>query len=100
MKPHRPTHRLETVEIKIVLPTSENGHNASLSADGRSSTRRASLWHYAEGFDATTDAAKGYQLHDAVAHIVLACAQDRPRSLGQLAFALRGGVAWETPELF
>lgn len=99
MRPHTPVHRLDRLEAVIILPTRENAYNASLAVSGRSDTKRGSLWHYAEGFDGATSALKGYGMSDAIAHIVLAAAQDRPRSLEQLNFALAGGLAWDEPQL-
>lgn len=63
-------------------------------------TRRDSLWTYAETFDPSVAHEKGYEVHDALAHIALVCLQDRPTGLSGLNFALRGGVAWECDTLF
>lgn len=100
MRPQKPVHRLHRLEISVILATQDSHGGASIAVAGRSNTQRANLWNYAEAFEGVTNAAKGYGMHDAVAHIVLACQQDYPRTVDQLEFALRGGVKWSEPPLF
>lgn len=93
-------HRLHRVDFTLELPTTQTEGASSISAVGRSNTKRSALWTYAEEFDPVLSTEKGYEAHDAIAHIALACVQDRPTSAGQLKFALSGGVAWDEDTLF
>lgn len=93
-----PNHRLERVEITLVLPDEARRTDVTIRAAGRASTRRADLWTYQETLDAWPDVEKGYGAGDALNHIALVCMQDRPNTLDRLQFALRGGLAWEQGE--
>lgn len=93
-------HSLDRVEFRLDLPNRGTGAAAELRAEGRSLTKRDALWTYAESFDPSVAHEKGYEAHDAIAHIALVCLQDRPTGLSGLNFALRGGVAWESDTLF
>lgn len=97
---HQPVHKLHRLDIAIVFEGDEPHANATIKVTGRSDTKRTALWNYAEAFDGETSIDKGYSLNDAVAHIVLACHQDRPNTLARLDFALTGGIGWQEERLF
>lgn len=86
-------HRLDRLDLTLAWP---QAGVTELQAVGRSSSRRRALWTYTEGFGpANSDLAP----HDAAAHLLLICQQDRPRTRALLDFALRGGSLWEDQEL-
>lgn len=94
------SHQLTRVDFTLELPLSITGGECSISAVGRASSKRTALWTYAETFEPLTSKEKGYEPHDALAHIALACLQDRPTSSNLLHFALSGGVSWDEETLF
>lgn len=86
-------HQLETVTITLnLLP----GSQVDLSATGRSSGKRSALWSYSEHFG---PANSSLAPHDAAAHLLLVCLQDKPRCLEDLERSLRGGAMWDEVEL-
>lgn len=95
----RDTPPLERVEFSLLLPTAAQPNTSALSVHGRSPLRRPALWSYHEAFDDQVDAAKGYGVHDAMAHVVLVCMQDRPNTLDRLDFALSGGLRYAQESL-
>lgn len=97
---HNARHQLDQVDFRLHLPPSLLEGPTGLSATGRSATSRTALWTYQEEFDVDTTPEKGYEAHDAIAHICLVAIQDRPSSVHSLNLALRGGVAWSQDELF
>lgn len=100
MRPQKPHHKLDRVDISLYLPRYPHAVSSEMRATGYSDTRRASLWHYHEAFDHVLDAEKGYGCADAAHHVALVALQDRPNSLDRLEFALRGGLAWEQGQMF
>lgn len=97
---HRPNHKLDRLDIAVTFDEPGPYATATLKVTGRSNTKRTALWNYAEVMDHDVQRDKGYALNDAVAHIVLACHQDRPNTLERLKFSLSGGVYWTEPPLF
>lgn len=89
----KPTHSLETVEVRLVLPSRHNDYRTSMRAWGRSSGQRTHLWTTGESWSAE-DVTHGLQPGDSVHHVVLTALQDRPASQQALEFAL-GGAGWE-----
>lgn len=95
-----PVHRLDRIEITVKWGAGEGSPVDTMQVVGRSDTKRANLWSYVEAFEPEADRAKGYSLYDAVAHVTLACQQDRPNSLARLKFSLSGGLAWDQDSLW
>jgi hypothetical protein len=92
-------HNLNKVEFVLDLPTTEGPYETSIRATGRCDQKRGALWQYQETFEPVSSREKGYGPADAIHHIALVAQQDRPRSLGELDFALRGGIAWVQEEM-
>lgn len=69
---------------------------ATLVARGGSRGRRTSLWTHQETFGL---AQSDLSLSDAVAHLAMVVAQDRPTTCEALQLGLRGGVSWSDEEL-
>lgn len=86
-------HKLERVTVTLRFP---DDAVVELRAEGWATTHVRRLWQYGEDFGPDTNAMSP---HDAAAHILLCCHQDRPNTLERLLFSLRGGLAWEDQEL-
>lgn len=95
-----PLHALDRVQITLYLPTSMSDRSSSIRAVGVAPMKATPLWTYQEAFDPELEEEKGYSLADCAHHIALVCVQDRPRTLKNLDFALRGGIAWEQGQMF
>lgn len=95
-----PLHTLDRVQITLYLPQRVAEQEYSLRAVGISPMKATPLWTYQEAFDPELEEEKGYSVADAAHHIALVTVQDRPRTLKNLEFALRGGIAWEQGQMF
>lgn len=89
----KPTHDLEVVTARIILPSPANGHVTQARVVGEASTRRTTLWNESASWT-PEEAAAGLQPTDWVAHILLCALQDRPRDQGGLDNSLIG-QGWE-----
>lgn len=89
-KPHhrQVAPRLDGIELK--LRWSREGQ-VTLHAAGRSDLKRTNLWTHDEVWAEDNPV---YGPYDAVSHLVLACAQDRPNTKERLFFSLNGGLGW------
>lgn len=85
--------RLDRITVELELL--KGGHTV-LRAHGRCESKRASLWTYTERWGPSNSTLAP---HDAAAHLLLVCCQDRPVTLDQLEHGLCGGVSWDEPEL-
>lgn len=88
-----PNHVLTSVRFSLHLPTPQNGSSWRLEAAGESVTQRASLWSVQESWQ-RDDVSRGYQPCDALHHLALVAAQDRPNTQDALEKALHG-LGWE-----
>lgn len=95
-----PLHTLDRVQTTLYLPQRVGSHEYSIRAVGISPMKATPLWTYQEAFDPDLEEEKGYSAADALHHIALVTIQDRPRTLKNLEFALRGGIAWEQGQMF
>lgn len=86
-------HDVDRISVTLNL---QAGGVVQLHAEGRSQGKRAALWTYNELFG---PANSSLAPHDAAAHLLLVCLQDRPRSRDELDRCLRGGATWENVEL-
>lgn len=86
-----PTHHLEQVNLRLILPTRKTAWTTAVEIDGTSSTRRAPIWHYSETWDQEQQE-RGLQPVDVARHVLLAAIQDRPMDQDQLGVSLRGGL--------
>lgn len=68
----------------------------SLHAAGRSPLKRTNLWTLDEVWAEDNPV---YGPYDAVSHLVLVCAQDRPNTKERLFFSMNGGLGWADQEL-
>lgn len=75
----RPEHRLESVEVKLILPSDRTGRVCILEAHGRSSTSRSALWSFRETWT-TEEQRRSLEPTDCAHWVILAAAQDRPSS--------------------
>lgn len=100
MRPHKPHHKLTSVDLSLRLPADPADSWVNLRVAGRSVTQRADLWTYEEAFGPDSYSEQGYGPSDALAHIALVAIQDRPNSLARLHFALNGGLSWEQQQMF
>ena len=93
-----PSHDLERIEAKLILPTLANSHTTTLAVTGETSTKRSSLWAYAEAFrpDQIGTLLEATQQIEWVMGIA---AQDRPVTQQGLQRALLPG-GWEDRPLF
>jgi hypothetical protein len=93
-------HELQTVTFHLNFYDHGDGPEQSLSAHGRTDTKRSALWSYNEHFGPAEDMERGYSAADAIHHIALVAVQDKPAHLSQLNIALRGGVSWGQDPMF
>lgn len=91
-----PDHVLERVELKLYLPTSRNSRITRLEASGWSETKRGPLWSIQESWS-WSECVSGLQPCDALHHVALVAAQDRPVTQGGVEFALTGETEPELP---
>lgn len=89
----RPDHVLTSVEFTLHLPTTQNGRRWRLEARGRSGTQRSDLWSVVELWS-PHEVEAGLQPTDALHHLALVAAQDRPASQTALEAQMIGG-GWE-----
>lgn len=89
----QPRHQLETVTVRITLPSPTNGHVTQARIVGETSTRRATLWSESVSWTAQ-EVAHGLQAADWVNHVVLCTLQDRPATQEALDNSLIG-QGWE-----
>lgn len=82
-----PNHQLEVVEIKLWLPTKRNGRRARVTAQGTCETKRGPLWTYSEQW-APDELQAMLQPADAIHHLALCVAQDRPSTSEALEAAM------------
>jgi len=90
----RPTHKLETVTLKLWLPQRKNDFKATLLATGEATSSRSALWSHREDWPDPLEVV-GMTLTDAVAHVALIAVQDQPASQDMFNFFLRGGKQFE-----
>lgn len=93
----QPRHQLETVTVRITLPSPTNGFVTQARAVGEASTRRTSLWSESVSWSAD-EVTHGLQPADWVNHVVLCTLQDRPASQEALDDSLIG-QGWEDVQL-
>lgn len=90
-------HALESLEVRLTLPTRRNGRLAQLTVHGNSTTKRGSLWTVQEQWT-HAEQQHGLQPADMLHHLVLASFQDRPVTSGGLQRSL-GTPGWEDTPL-
>lgn len=88
-----PSHTVETVEVKLHLPSRRNGHHTRVTAAGTCETKRGALWTYQETWTAL-EQDRGLQPSDAIHLLVLAALQDLPSTQAALNASL-GQAGWE-----
>lgn len=91
-----PQHDLEVITSKLTLPSLANHHTTTLLVTGETSTKRSSLWAYAEAFrpDQIGTLLEAVQQIEWVMGIA---AQDRPVTQQGLQRALLPGGWQDTP---
>lgn len=89
----RPSHQLEAVTCRLVLPCKRNNYRSSILVEGFAETKRAALWSVRESWE-PDEVTAGLQPADAIHHVLLVASQDRPASQDVLELQLTGG-GWE-----
>lgn len=96
----KPNHKLDTVSIKLWLPTAASNWQSKLLVMGDTYTQRSSLWSHCEMWSDPLEVT-GMTMTDAVHHIALIAVQDRPTTQEMFDFHLHGGAQYgEQQELF
>lgn len=88
------THKLDTVTIKLWLPTAASDWKSKMLATGDTYTHKRALWSHCEMWGDPLEVA-GMTMTDAVQHVALIAVQDRPASQEMFDYYLRGGKQFE-----
>lgn len=89
-------HTLDRVELAIGIPTARNRFRTSVTAHGRSETKRGFLWSLNEAWE-RDEAANGLQVADQIHLLSLVVLQDHPASQEVLEAVLRGSGHEQSP---
>jgi hypothetical protein len=90
--------RLESVTIKLWLPTRANDWRATMHVTGESSLKRGSLWCHTETWPDPLEVT-GYSVQDAVTHVALVALQDTPATQEMFDHCIGGRRSYEEPQL-
>lgn len=90
----KPNHKLDTVTVKLWLPTAASSWRSKLLATGDSYTTKHQLWSHCEMWSDPLEVT-GMTMSDAVNHVTLVALQDRPASQEMFDFHLHGGKQYE-----
>nr|CRY97245.1 hypothetical protein [uncultured prokaryote] len=88
----KPSHQLDSATFTLVLPSRRNGYLTSLDVAGNSDTQRPRLWSVKETWTVAEQEC-GLQPTDALHHLALIVAQDRPASQ-EAVFRQLTGEPW------